>query len=523
MKLTRRLSIAIPTLFLVVALGLGSIHTAFIEPDGVMLLYLGRSILSGGGYVGWAANFWPPLYPVLTGILDLFVSGFWASKLVSIVAGTALVYLVYPFTTCLFDDEWIAVTAQVFVAMSPLFVKHAIRAENHMLDTFLFVSVMYLLLKVTEKDNPAVLPLGVAIGLATLTRFTSYILLPATAVLFVRQFGWRRAGSMTLQVSGIVVLLNSPVYVVNTLDHGSPLHTWKFLNIGYAILPDSQAFLWQGQALYDGPIDLILQHHWRFVVNYIDNLTSLYKLFDLRNGGPLSYLFFPALVLGAFRLDRRRSLVLLLPVAMLVGAICVAFIFPASMLPVYVALWLLAVWSLFWVRNELPAEYARYTKTGLVVVLVVLLVGNAIATASILGNFYASGDDFSEVRDTSERLADLDPNIAQKQIIGNHGSIAYYSGGRFVMAPLRYNGSVTEWVCYTDLSDEIRGYVPQAPPTDTSQFDIDYLVFTESMGSKLPQFAFLLDPDSDAVPSSFEPVYSGDGVTTYRIRTDCGQ
>ncbi len=114
----------------------------------------------------------------LVGIGDLVMPGFVAGKLISIVCGTALVYVTYHIARCFSEDKKIALLAQVFTALCPPFFLDSFNAHNHMLDALLFnLTLLTFLRSINAPTNKGFVTAGILGGLASMARFTSITLL----------------------------------------------------------------------------------------------------------------------------------------------------------------------------------------------------------------------------------------------------------------------------------------------------------------------------------------------------------
>jgi len=175
------LSKIIPLIFFIILLPLACLHNSFGEYDGILMLFSGREILKGLGYQGFVSHFWPPLYPLLIGFFDLFMDGFWAAKLVSMLASTILLSFVYLLAKEIFERKSIGIWAQVFLVLNPLYIFDSIRADNHLLEAMFYIVTLTLFLKflkVEEEKKKIIFLVSSAITLALtcLSRYTSYAL-----------------------------------------------------------------------------------------------------------------------------------------------------------------------------------------------------------------------------------------------------------------------------------------------------------------------------------------------------------
>ena len=211
-------SFFIPIIYFLILILLSPIHNTFDEWGGVMQFFAGQEIFSGLGYYGWAAGFWPPLYSILIGVGSKFTNGFDAGKLISIFSATILIYVIYQLSQELTGRRTTSLLAQLFLALSPIFVFQSIDVHNHMLNSLLLASGIWLFIKSSNKQKLWIYFLtGLVCGLAALTRFTSYILLilPFFSFIFDHALGkfFRRAcafwiGSFNYSWSLVVLQFN---------------------------------------------------------------------------------------------------------------------------------------------------------------------------------------------------------------------------------------------------------------------------------------------------------------------------
>ncbi len=185
---------AVPLLFAVVLLVISPLHDTFEEWDGVVQAFAGREIVSGEGYPWGVAQRWPPLYPLLIGLGGRLLSEFDAAKWISMTAAVGLVYVVYTLTVEMSGRRTLGLLAQGFLVVNPRFVISSIQVENHMLESVFLVCALTLFLKSIKSPGSKLwLAVGATAGLAALTRYTSYALLPVFALVPFAFFGRRQA------------------------------------------------------------------------------------------------------------------------------------------------------------------------------------------------------------------------------------------------------------------------------------------------------------------------------------------
>jgi len=318
----------IPLLFAIAAVIVAYFHDTFEEWDGVMQLFAGREIFQGLGYQGWTSHFWPPLYSFLVGLLDLFIDGFWAAKIVSIISGSILLYVVYKFAVFLTSNSKVGILSQAFLALNPLYFLSTIQAENHMLDSLFFVTGLFLLLRAVEnRSTRSFIIVGIIFALACLSRYTSYILLPLALIIVFLSFNLKNAIKMSLAFLLPFLVVSLPWYYVNMVNNGSPLFTWQYMNIGSAVV-DSNHFRWWWltQAKYNGIQDIIVSHPIPYLKNFLMNCIRS-GVIILISAKVLAPAVFPALFDGFINMKSKLFFPLIGGLFLFVVLVSQAFVF----------------------------------------------------------------------------------------------------------------------------------------------------------------------------------------------------
>ncbi|MBU8920413.1 MAG: glycosyltransferase family 39 protein [Bacteroidales bacterium] len=514
----------IPALFMIAVLIVASFHDSFEEWDGVMQYFAGKELLSGEGYTGWPSHFWPPLYSLLTGLFSLVLSGFQAAKTVSILAGVLSLYFAYRFALELSGSEKIGLLTQAFLFLNPIFFLSAIQAENHMLDTMFFICSLFLLMKILRGDGASIrqfVILGIIIGLAALSRYTSYSLVPVVILTTLIIFRMR-ALRYVLAFSAGFIVISLPWWVYNAYVNGSPFHTWQYLNIGSRLFPDRNVWWWSKQAEFNGIMEIVLKFPSVYLKNIFKNLL-LSNIVILDCVGILTPLMLPA-VFDSFLTMRMRVWAPLFGVFLTFTAlVCQAFVFEQVYLSWSIVLTVLCVMFLAKYVALSGQKYGFINKYNIgKILIVVLFLGAAFITSRRLMNYlrsdeYDSGQ-LADVSAISQVLREHDQEISTKYIMATHPSRAYYAGSFYLMAPLYYEGSLEDLVRYEGLSGKVREYAPRYPlSTESSGIEADYLVYDTALKAVLPQFAFLLEKDSKDVPANFILLYLSKEAAVYEI------
>lgn len=503
-------------------------HVRFEEWDGVFQYFAGREIVSGLGYHGWPSHFWPPLYPILTGLGSLALSGHDAAKLVSCIAAVFLLYTAFHLAVELTGDRRAGWMTQAFLVVTTLYVRSAIQAENHMLDSLFFVTGLLLTIRALRSGSSrALLVAGAVCALAGLTRYTSYILV-LTPLAFFTVMPPRRAARLGgFFVAGFAVV-SSPWWLYNAMVNGSPVHTWHYLNIGAHVVPgmSQPEWLWKGQMRFTSLSQIIAAYPVAFASNFVHNLAESVRLI-VGSTGFLALFVVPAAIERALALkpgNRQALAIVGLALAAYLALVCQAFVFPEVFLSwVVVATALTA--GLFLRYADIARErwpLLRRLRAPAVALFLILGMAARTTSANIRDYVTSAMDDYGQLVDVdpvSEALRNYDPDIATKYVMAAHPAWAYYAGSRLLEMPGYYEGSADGLPTYRGLRAPVRTYAPRYPAlTPDDSLSADYLIFDASARRALPQFAFLGDSASTQIPPSFKRIYrSPNGVTVYAI------
>jgi hypothetical protein len=527
-------SLWIPVIYAIMLLIISPIHSVFNEWGGVMQYFCGKEILSGKGYRGWTSHFWPPLFPTLMGLVSKLFSGFSAGKLISITCSSFLLFVAYDLTIVLTRSNEIGLLTQVFLALSPVYFRESLQAHNHMLDALLFVSGLTLFIKsFAEPTLTMFLGAGLIGGLAGLTRYTSYVLLALPASLF---FLFEPSQATIFAVAFWVgfSIISLPWWVYNALHNGSPVHNWDHLNVCVGVF----------QSLYGGSLWGLFQFADKLEFNslfdvfgaspkmYLKNVfRNIYRsiIWLIRYGGVLAPFVIPG-VFGSFLLFQPQYWFPLFgTLALYVILVSQAYVNDYYFLSWTVLMILISV--VFFVEYtalilERYSVLANYPVKELSISLLAI-AGLALISYEI--------SRYLKERKTSISLADLDqvthaltkhdPSLETKVIMAIDPARAYYAGAKYLSTPLNYKGSVEGLVSYRGLSERVKEYAPKYPSDmEVGNLRADYLIYTRASENTpdwefhdLPQFDFLLDPESNKIPDNFERVYLSERVAVYGI------
>lgn len=280
-------------------------HDSLEEWDGAMHIFAAKEILTGIGYENWASHFWPPLYPLLIALLGFFIPYFETAKLISILAGVFTLIAVYLIAIELYNNKLIGILTLLFVAENHIFLLSAVQAENHMLDTLFFLTVFLLLLKMIKlkgKTSKYDFLLGIFTGLACLTRYTSYALVPAVIIslLFLSE-RYRVTKELLLFFVGFAII-SFPYWLYNLISNGSPFHSWQYMNIGARLYPPSNEWWWNKQANFNDIFSIFLVSPSKYLSNVIHNIFESFKIIVVYSSS-LSLFVIPSLFYTFYSLE----------------------------------------------------------------------------------------------------------------------------------------------------------------------------------------------------------------------------
>lgn len=526
--------VAVPLLFLAVSLWLAGRHTLFEEWDGAMQMFGAREIAQGMGYTGWASHYWPPLYALLLLLCSKWTTFFMAGKLISVVSGALLVWVVYLLGVSLSGSARVGVVAQMLLATNQLFLNTAIQIENHTLASLLFaVGVLLALIALRRQTWPWFAALGASVGLAGLARHTNLSLLPAVLLLTCLQLRGRRALLPCLALLVTFALVSAPWFYANYRANGSPLATWQHTNVGLSVIPRAfgitrAQWWWETQSQYHSIRDLITATPVGYVRNALATFRDMARLVlqflgPMGATGLLGALLLPwlgSLSRGATAPDRRGWLTLWLCAGAYLALVCQAFVYGVVVMPFVGFLALTtALLMQHLVRRPWP-QHRRYRYVGVMVALVLLLGANVYASYGNLSTYLRDTEDMGEMiaaEAVGSALREGDAQIASKYVMALNPARAYYSGSRYMCVPLYFRSDdPVALATYRGLTPEVLNWAPRYPFRPMVN-RADYLIFDESAKHFLPQYAYLMDPHTKRVPPNWEVRYHEAGVVVWRI------
>ncbi len=254
-----------------------------------------------------------PLYTLL--LLEFFLWLFQdlqAAKAISLIGGIITLVLSYFIAFELSNSKVISFLTQLFIVVNPTFLLSSIQAENHMLDTMFFTISIFLLLKILVDEKTTMSKyfiLGIFNGLACLTRYTSYSIIPIiilSFIIFKRKYFLRY---LLLFFSGFIII-SLPWWIYNTIANDTPFHSWQYMNIGSHVFPgEVQQWWWNAQKDFNGILEIIKTYPFLYLKNFFHNILASGKLMII-NMGSLALFLVPAMITSIFSLDLKKLLVI---------------------------------------------------------------------------------------------------------------------------------------------------------------------------------------------------------------------
>lgn len=503
----------VPLAFLAVGVLLIPSHSLFEEWDGVIQAWAGQELLAAHGYRGWASRFWPPLYPLLLGVGGWFGGAFAAAKWISWFSGALTLWVTYRFVKRETGSSLAALIAQMVLATHGAFILSSLQAENHALDAALIACAFVLAGEPTSRRQA--LGVGVLLGLAGLTRYTSFAFVPAIALLCAAKTDeWSERFWVIARVASGLVLVSAPWWAYNTAHFGSPLATWQHLNVGSRLSGEPARWLWFEQSAYADMGAVWRGYSSRYVGHVWGNIKHALELVGASLG-----VFLPLAIWGV---RRARALELLAVVGWVVVHLLLvsqAFVFGEVFLPWLAPAIMLSFlsWPLVVRLHDQHAPLVWGTFAALVLVPQVASKSQSIASVV---EYLEDHDDNGQLV-ASTQVADVlaaQPDIHDALVVSSHPERAWRVGANWAMAPLFYQGDVEGWVNYDALPAPVLRYVPRRPARlPEHALEADYLIFGPVLAKRLPQFDFLMDPTDPRVPGSFRVIGVFDGVVVYKI------
>jgi hypothetical protein len=504
-------------------------HHLFADFDGAMHYFAGEDIYRGNGYRGWGSHFWPPLFPLLTGTLGRWMDGAAAARLISVISAALLLWVAHRFVYKLSQNVAMACLAQLLIATNFIFVMLSIKAENHMLDALFYVLSIFLLLQSLEKNRKAPYFLtGIVCGLAGLSRYTSYSLVPAFVLALFCFYPPRRALSFAITILAGFVLVSSPWWIVNYLDNGSPLSTWQYMNVGARVFSGSGStwwWYWSGIDRVESITDIILQRPGGYLANFSRNLVKSIYLIVVKSQltGIICIVSLIIFVYSQYRskqillLRDRVFLPVLLALASFILLVSQAFVFDEVFVSWLVLVVIYGAFAMSRLRLGVRLSGKRYRPVILSAIVLAIAV-DVFYTRWELNKYMADITGMEENRQIVEAIKSRENNLEHKVVMTIHPARAYYLRSAYVMLPPYYEGGLDGLVTYQGMSLKVKDHAPRFPSTiNVNDLKVDYLIYDSWAAKCLPQFSFLLNKNSPRIPAGFQLVYLSRSAAVYKI------
>lgn len=504
-------------------------HYLFADFDGAMHYFAGEDIYRGNGYRGWGSHFWPPLFPLLTGTLGRWMNGAEAARLISVISASLLLWVAHRLVYKLAQNGAVACLAQLLIATNFVFVLLSIKAENHMIDALFYVLSVFLLLQSLEKDNMARYFLtGIACGLAGLSRYTSYSLIPAFVLTVFCFYLPRRAAAYAGVILAGFVLISSPWWAINYLDNGSPLSTWQYMNIGAGVFSGTQSrwsWYWSGIDNVQSIGDIMVQRPGGYLANFSRNLVKSIYLIVLKSQltGIICIASLIFLIVRQYRnqgtllLRERLFLPVLIALVAFILLVSQAFVFDEVFVSWLVLVIIYGVFAMY--RLSLGAGLSGKAYRPVILTLTVLVIGFDVCyTNWQLNKYMTETFGMEENRQIVSAIKARESNLEHKVVMTIHPARAYYLGSSYIMLPPYYEGDLNGLVSYQGMSSKVKDHAPRFPSTiNVNDLKVDYLIYDSWAAKCLPQFSFLLNKHSTRIPANFQLVYLSPDVAVYKI------
>jgi hypothetical protein len=527
----RYLPLGLSLLYAVVLVLVAPFHGVFSEWSGVAEWFSGKELVSGAGYHGWSSDFYPPLYPLLMGVVGLTTNGFLAGKIISIACASLLLWVAYFLAGELCPIPNAGFWTQVFVALSPLLVQEALQADNHMLEALLFNCGLLLFLRFSKLPRPGPLFLaGTVCALAGLTRYTSYVLALLPVSFWVLGKVGRRLTCTAAFWTGFV-LVSAPWWIYNARYHGSPLYNLNYLNVWTGIIgrdTNSLQVLWRSLGvLGNGGMGEIIRHHSAAYARNV--LSNLFRSIDvlIESAGVLALLIVPGFLEWVLTLKPSKSIPVCAVLAASMFAVSQAYVNSYYLMQWIVVAVVVAVAFLLNYLQRAAERFPGVTRWRLrPIALGFLLIYGTVLWTRPLKTYRREAFTYHALLESSEvtrALKEYDPGLQSKVVMALDPARAYYAGSKYLETPFEYVGPVEGLVSYQGVSPRLRKYAAKFPSNmDEGNLRADYLVYTRPPDNLQDlhdpvQFAFLMDPASPEVPKNFKPVYRSSNVVVYQI------
>src|SRR5215475_3128917 len=238
--------------------------------DDALYAHEGKQLLISGDWStirfnGWVNPEYPPLFMWMEAVAMRFieVSDF-AAKTPAAISGLAVIVFVFLITRLLTDDFWVPIAASWILTLTQYFAKYSMHVMTDVPYTMFFVGALYCYLKASKSSSVWLLPCGIAIGMAILTRSVIGGLALGICVLhmiIVRQRNLRWTEALPLMIVPAAVIPSIWLLWQFRL-HGSAFLTGHLMFLSHKIDSGSQFNPWR---LVRGVVSypmLLLRYYW---------------------------------------------------------------------------------------------------------------------------------------------------------------------------------------------------------------------------------------------------------------------
>jgi len=444
----------------------------------------------------------PPLYPVIIAAVRAIVGDiFLAGKLVSLLAGIAVVLLTWALGRLCFANDRLALLAAALVAIAPVMIRYGYVVGSDMLGAALFLGCTYVLGLSSRGSERLLLLAGFLGGIAFMTRNVSLVLLPSAVffVLTVQPGSLKRRLIRAAYFTAAFAVMAAPWCIVCLVRHGN-LHNLNYANIAFAIFDTSGSWLWFDSYAENYPSfpALLITHPLDIGRHLAKNALDFPLAVIVKQGYAAGILA----LLGALTLIRHPTLertALILNGGALLLVTFLAWLNPRFFLPVMPLIMLFAAFFVVCRLNRPLSDYwpadASLARRFERISIRKMAVGIVLAVALAAGITRVPAD-FARANVDDELRAGL--FLAQQTPEGT---------------PLLCSSRNLAW--YADRPYITMNILRDVAPDNLEQAVIEtgarVIVYSQRHSVYThPQLEFLLNPEDSLLPSSFRLLYRSD-------------
>ncbi len=285
----------------------------------------------------------PLLYSLLaSAAAEMVGDSFAGGRLVSSLFAIVFIFVAWRIGRLIFGEPAGSITV-LFLMLNFHVATYGMGVSTDMMFAALVSAVLLVSLLMVKDPGPgkAVL-IGFLFAISYFTRYTAVFILPVPLVSIIISRGDRdTAGKLFLSglflVSALIFLV--PHFVLNTMVFGSPLYSENWRNVAFKLYGEGD---WAnfGKRPFEGPFDVLSSDPARWLRLTAREFTRFFTstMYYLGGKGVAGYLFIisgaAGLIALAFRMDRRRAVVILFILLIVAGG-CATFVTAVRfMLPV---------------------------------------------------------------------------------------------------------------------------------------------------------------------------------------------